>query len=511
MENNPYQLGNPPVTAGLEEQKPPKVYTAHDFIASLICLVFGYMNLDLIIKVFRFRSTGLASSVFYLMVTGVLIFYRLKSGKKFNRHSVTALAFAVILSLNLFIASSNTVKNIDCIFITLMIIYASYASENGLNKIRNTFSRDFIKSVFVPFNFFGDIFGSLKYGVKDKSKLKNVKYALGGLIIAFPVTFIVSFLLFSSDDNFGNLFSRIFGDMDFNFMQYVVKIIVSIPISCYIFGMVYEKNSPESDLSEIENSFRIVPPVMACFSVVPVCVLYVMYLALQSTYFFSAFGNRLPQGFSYSEYARKGFFELTVVSVINLGIIIALQSFTKLNAENRKPKSLKIFTGLISCFTLLLITTALSKMFMYIKQYGLTILRVYTSLFMILLTVVFISIIISQFRENFNTMKVAVISFCAYLAIFSFVPMDNIIAGYNVKNYLNGNLEEIDTYMIYYDLAPSASAELIPLLDAEDTDTERIDKWLESVADDIKYQSFIYKANISDRIALSKIRNALKD
>ena len=130
---------------------------------------------------------------------------------------------------------------------------------------------------------------------------------------------------------------------------------------------------------------------------------------------------------------------------------------------------------------------------------------------MILLTVVFISIIISQFRENFNTMKVAVISFCAYLAIFSFVPMDNIIAGYNVKNYLNGNLEEIDTYMIYYDLAPSASAELIPLLDAEDMDTERINKWLESVADDIKYQSFIYKANISDRIALSKIRNALKD
>ena len=89
--------------------------------------------------------------------------------------------------------------------------------------------------------------------------------------------------------------------------------------------------------------------------------------------------------------------------------------------------------------------------------------------------------------------------------------MDNIIASYNVKNYLNGNLEEIDTYMIYYELAPSASAELIPLLDAEDTDTERINKWLEGVADDIKHQSFIYKANISDRIALSKINNALKN
>lgn len=504
MDNN-----NPPIAVEFE-QKPQKVYTTHDFITSIICFVLGYMNVDLITKVFYWGSTGLASSIFYLIVTGVLIFYRTKSEKKFNCQSVIALIFAVIMSINLFIASSATVKTVDCIFITLMIIYASYVSENGIDKIRNIFLFDFFKAVFIPFDFFGDSFSSLRYGVKDKSKLKNVKYAFGGLIIALPVTLIVGFLLLSSDSNFENLFSDIFGNFDFNFMQYIVKFLISIPISCYIFGMIYAKNKSENNLSDISNSFRIIPSVMACFSVIPVCILYVMYLALQSTYFFSAFGNRLPQGFSYSEYARKGFFELTVVCVINLGIIIALQSFTKLNAENKKPKALKFFTILISAFTLLLITTALSKMFMYINQYGLTILRVYTSLFMVLLVVVFIAIIISQFKETFNTMKIAVISFCAYLAIFSFIPMDNIIASYNVKNYLNGNLEEIDIYMIYYELAPSASAELIPLLDAEDTDTERINKWLEGVADDIKHQSFIYKANISDYITLSKIRNALE-
>ena len=101
----------------------------------------------------------------------------------------------------------------------------------------------------------------------------------------------------------------------------------------------------------------------------------------------------LPAEFTYSQYARKGFFELCVIAFINFGITYLSFVIVERNNEGKRPKALTAQTILLSVFTLLLIATALSKMAMYIDCYGLTRLRIYASWFMVMLFIMFIIII----------------------------------------------------------------------------------------------------------------------
>ena len=113
-----------------------------------------------------------------------------------------------------------------------------------------------------------------------------------------------------------------------------------------------------------------------------------------------------------------------------------------------------VFSVLISAETLLLIATALSKMVLYIQQYGLTLLRVYTSWFMVLLFVVFSIVIVAQFR-TINLAKALVIAFSACFLILCYSNVDGLIARYNIDRYMDGTLNAVDLSALY--TTPEAS------------------------------------------------------
>ena len=97
---------------------------------------------------------------------------------------------------------------------------------------------------------------------------------------------------------------------------------------------------------------------------------------------------------TYAEYARHGFFELCAVTAINLAVIFA----AKLLSQEGRGKLLRIEVILLSVFTLALTVIDLSKMVLYIQSYGLTRLRIYTSIFMVFLFIVFLIILLRQVR-----------------------------------------------------------------------------------------------------------------
>jgi len=50
---------------------------------------------------------------------------------------------------------------------------------------------------------------------------------------------------------------------------------------------------------------------------------------LQVQYLFGAQSNITAQGYTYAEYARRGFFELVVVAVLSLGLHLVLGTVTR--------------------------------------------------------------------------------------------------------------------------------------------------------------------------------------
>ena len=58
-------------------------------------------------------------------------------------------------------------------------------------------------------------------------------------------------------------------------------------------------------------------------------LIYILFCVIQFSYLFGGTGNNLAPGYTFAEYARKGFFELIVVTIINLSILVGSINFVK--------------------------------------------------------------------------------------------------------------------------------------------------------------------------------------
>ena len=109
---------------------------------------------------------------------------------------------------------------------------------------------------------------------------------------------------------------------------------------------------------------------------------------------------------------------------------------------------LTFYVLLLCGFTLFIIATALAKMLLYIRAYGLTQLRVYTAWFMVLLAAVFLVLILRQLRERFPTAAVLTAAFLALFGVLCFSRPDALIAEYNLRRFAQGTLPELDVRML---------------------------------------------------------------
>lgn len=190
-----------------------------------------------------------------------------------------------------------------------------------------------------------------------------------------------------------------------------------------------------------------------------------MYMFSQLAYFFSAFSGILPEGnFTVADYARRGFFELTAIALINLAII-----FTSLIILKKPNPSVKALCTFISIFTMLLSLTALSKMVLYIKSFAMTELRIITCALILLIFIIFISVIIRIYIPSTQVLKTALITAGGILLILGTININSVIAKYNYEAYVGGRVCEIDVEEIY-----NTGAEGVPYLVklAESTDPE---------------------------------------
>jgi hypothetical protein len=355
---------------------------------------------------------------------------------------------------------------------------------------------DTLKAVFVmPFINFADCPTALKQAGKKNSRGKTLTYIAIGILITIPTTGLIVSLLSQADETFKSLLNYFFKDSFKDIIVNVIQLLFSIPFAFYIFStwmanMEKKKTgllTPEKSKLFI-NKIRFAPEAMVYTAVTPICIVYLIFFASQTAYFLSAFSNILPEGITYAEYARRGFFELCGVIVINIIIILAMLLFSKRKVD-KAPKPLKVYIIMLSTFTIMLIATAISKMVMYIDNYGLTLLRVYTTWFMVLAGLIFVLLIINQFNSKLNFMKAGSIVFILMFALLCFSDVDGQIANYNVSRYETGTLKSVDIGMMY-DLSDSAVKYVAQLSECKDiTVATEAKEYLESKQKSFKNQS----------------------
>jgi len=318
---------------------------------------------------------------------------------------------------------------------------------------------------------FGNIAVTLKSIFTGKNGNKKViGKVLIGLLCAIPVLIVVLPLLISSDDAFRGMMSSIFD----NTFLFILKFIIGIAICPIIISYGFSLKSGR--VSKIKNSnFKGIENVYLVSFLSAISLCYVLYLFSQLAYFFSAFRGFLPDGeITYAQYARKGFFEMCVIAVINLVIVFSALLLAK-KKNGKVSHSIKAITTFISLFTMIIIATAISKMVLYIDAYGMTILRITTSAFMIFLSIVFISVILRIYIKKINIVKTALITAGSIVLILGIFNVNSVCARYNYESYENGKLRTIDIEALY-DLGEEGIPYLVKLADSKEKEIAQVAK-----------------------------------
>ena len=432
----------------------PYQFASGDAIFAAFIIVVGFLFWE-----WQVVASGLSAFLFFAVgILGCLTYFKHK-GIPQNISSLVCLGVLSVGTLP-FILYGFMGIHIPLVmfeFAAFMLWIALTCRTTVSENLSGFVASDLINQVFVvSFGNFVGLFGSIRAGMGKAKSGKKVLAGIIGVIVAIPVILIVVSLLISADSGFESFTTKLMDSLDIERVGvYILEFVVGVPVACYIYGIVHGNTyrrkttciTKEATARSIAT-MHIIPRISIYVPIVILNLLYIVFFIVMAPYLFSAFGESLPDGYTYSEYARKGFFELLGVASINLGIMIFIYLFARRNAQEY-PKVLRILTGSLSILTTLLILTAASKMLMYIGAYGLSQLRVYTLWFMILLLAIFVILIIWHFRP-FNAGSPIVIAFAAAVLALFLTNTDGLIAKYNVDNYLNGNLKSADTEMMRY-------------------------------------------------------------
>lgn len=416
-------------------RKERPVYGKAEIILSALVLLFSVIYIRYIV----FFTTGLISSLLYIAVITTGVLYLRAKGFTFSGFNIILTLVLYLFSTVFTITDNRFIKFLNVIFLFAAGAYLVYSVCAGKREVERYLPYAMKKSLIdYPFGKMDAQLNILGDSLKNSDACSNIKKVIAGLVITIPVTMIVGSLLMAADDGLNNLFNGMFSNIDEEeVFTWIMDILIALPCSLYLFGMFY-RNSFRKDISVLTDEdceYRLmqkrkVSNLIFHTAAAPVLILYVMFFISQASYFLSAFMGRLPDGFSYAGYARKGFFELCWIVVINLGIMIIMNLFSK-DCGEYKTAALKIYNIIFCVFTLILIATAMSKMVMYISTYGLTVLRVHTTWFMLLCAYIFLLIFIKQFRPNMNMAKHITAGFTIMFAFLCFSRSEALIVKYN--------------------------------------------------------------------------------
>ena len=261
-----------------------------------------------------------------------------------------------------------------------------------------------------------------------------------GVVIALPVTAIFASLLSSADP----IFAKRFGDfIDLfnidNLPEYIFRL-VYILIFAYALAGAFLHAAQKSD-EKIEEKTWISPFLgftEAAIVLGSLTVLFVVFVVIQFQYFFGGQANISIEGYTFSEYARKGFGELVAVAFFSLLLLLGLGAITQRQTETQR----RIFSGFgasLVGLVIVMLVSAYQRLVLYETAYGFSRLRTYTHVFMIWLGLLLAAVVVLEVLRRERAIGLAmVLASLGFVISLNILNVDAFIVKQNIQRELRG-------------------------------------------------------------------------
>lgn len=282
----------------------------------------------------------------------------------------------------------------------------------------------------------------------SRPKLRRSLAVLRGLLLAIPVVLVFAGMLSEADPIFEQGLTDLFAFLKIeNLGEYIIRGILISILAYLLLGVYLHALYKDHDENLASEENRWIPRFLgfteAAIVLGSVNLLFLAFVAVQFRYFFGGPDNIQVNGFTYAEYARRGFGELVAVAVFSLLLFIGLSVLTKKAEEN----SQKLFSGLgillVSLVSVILVSS-FKRLLLYEEAYGFSRLRMYTHVFIIWLGVLLLAVILLEvFSRQRHFALAAAAAALGFALTLNIINVDGMIVQQNVNRTVRGESLDI--------------------------------------------------------------------
>lgn len=283
-----------------------------------------------------------------------------------------------------------------------------------------------LRAVFVkPFTAIYAYFCAFAGVFRAKGK-DSAKHGWIGGAIGLPLMVIVLALLSSADAGMQKLLGGLFAQV--SIWDWFWRVFVVLVSSMLIYSLFYNLTwgKPDADLLPAKQNWKLAGPGV----VIGLLLLaYALFTYVQFTYLF---GKTLPVDFTYSEYAREGFDQFLVVTLINFTVL-------GMSLVRSEPgRAIKALQTLLIAASLIVLASAGWRMLLYIGAYGLTIRRILPLWLMIYFVFLAVVGVVRVYREQTPFLRIGAFALIYWYVALICVNWSTYMLNYNLLHGFGG-------------------------------------------------------------------------
>lgn len=325
-------------------------------------------------------------------------------------------------------------------------------------KIEHFLLLDYFKTILVPFAFIPKFFEVLIdiFSVRWLKGNGKAGAYLKGLLMALPALVIFAALFSSADLVFKKYVLDLFQiniSPDTLFQTVLVLVVGAVMLGAY--GYILKTRAADRPTSA--ETQRKIGQTEIHVMLGLINALFLVFIAVQIRYLFGGQSVIAAQGFTFAEYARRGFFELIAAAIIAFLIVWAAEQSIARN-NHRLPTGFTWLSGLLNVLLLTILISAFQRLNLYEQAYGFTTSRWYAHVLIIWLGVLVLMFIVKIIRHQAEAafLRQALALIVLFLLAVNVINPDRFVAEQNWQRYEDtGKLDPFYLTTLSVDAVPT--------------------------------------------------------
>lgn len=285
-----------------------------------------------------------------------------------------------------------------------------------------------------------------------------------GLALAAPVTGILLVLFAAADAAFGAAIETLFRCPRFTPASLFCDLVLGGGLGLLLSARLLGARFAEKGQADSKKTFAPRIPALVsgaflfCIALVTLC-----FVGFQFAYLFGGEQIRAAWEMTYSDYARRGFFELCAASAIIFGAALLALLFTG-SGERGTPRGIRALALTLCLGDFVILASALCRMLLYVSVYGMSVRRLTALWGMGVIAAGLVLLCSRCILDRLPVIRALLAAGLIAICLLSLVNIERLAASWNVRQMSNGSIP-FDSG-VFWEVGYTAAPELETLCSA---------------------------------------------